>query len=108
MLPIEAGSNPAIILPVVVLPQPDSPTKHNNSPAGIDRLISSTALMVCPLTENVRLTCSREISDSDMQLSGSVLRFQNIQICKTLRTINEEARHDFKASRASRPRQKAT
>src|SRR5688500_16269041 len=65
MRPDEVGNMPAIILPVVVLPHPDSPTRHNTSPAEMVRLTSSTALMVCPLTMKVRITCSRVISGSD-------------------------------------------
>src|SRR5688572_16685617 len=65
MRPEEVDNRPAIILPVVVLPHPDSPTRHNTSPAGMLRLTSSTALMVCPLTMKVRITCSRVISGSD-------------------------------------------
>src|SRR2546423_2831160 len=37
-------SNPAIIRSVVVLPQPDGPSMEKNSPAGICRLMPSTAI----------------------------------------------------------------
>src|SRR5688572_2009577 len=67
MRPDDVANRPAIILPVVVLPHPDSPTRHNTSPAGIVRLTSSTALIVRPLTMNVRDTCSRMINGSDMR-----------------------------------------
>ena len=42
--PVVMSSSPAIIRRLVVLPQPDGPTKTMNSPSWISRLKSSTAV----------------------------------------------------------------
>ncbi len=42
-VPPEISSNPAIILSVVDLPQPDGPTKTTNSPSAIERSMPLTA-----------------------------------------------------------------
>jgi hypothetical protein len=44
-LPVSGYSNPAIILSVVVLPQPEGPNKTKNSPFLIDRFTSRTAIV---------------------------------------------------------------
>ena len=41
--PDVGASNPAIIRSVVVFPQPDGPSREKNPPAGISRLMASTA-----------------------------------------------------------------
>lgn len=51
--PLVGISNPAIILNVVVLPHPEGPNRHTNSPSSIDRLTLSTAFTWLPLCENI-------------------------------------------------------
>src|SRR4051812_30418973 len=43
MLPVLGRSNPAISISIVVLPEPDGPSRGMNSPAGISRATPSTA-----------------------------------------------------------------
>ena len=42
--PEAMGTLPRMALPVVVLPEPDSPTSPNVSPRSIEKLMSSTAV----------------------------------------------------------------
>ncbi len=42
--PLVGSSKPAIILKVVVFPQPDGPSKAKNDPAGMVRVKSCTAV----------------------------------------------------------------
>ena len=44
IVPLVGSSRPAIILSVVVLPQPEGPNKAKNEPFGIVRVKSSTAV----------------------------------------------------------------
>jgi hypothetical protein len=44
MRPLLGGVNPATICSVVVLPQPDGPSRQTNSPFATDRLHSATAV----------------------------------------------------------------
>src|SRR5919109_2744766 len=68
----ESGcSKPAIMRRLVVLPQPDGPSREKNSPASMSRLTASTATI---RPSNVLVTCSSlivaEVSASTLQDLG--------------------------------------
>ena len=67
--PSVGRSNPAIILSVVVLPQPEGPRSEKNSPGGIRRLSPSTAVK-----SPKRFTRSTSVTSPPAIVGGSLLR----------------------------------